>query len=169
MILFDKFYEDEYSYWSNLIGINNDRTKYIIELGCTKPDSVPIKVLLDEKEVDFMTRSNDGVKYAYEYAYNMANGKHFVAFELTNYDEMSKYEYKSKLFSDDVTDVLTVKIMNDLIDYIKIKLHWWYGGYVFATEKHYSRRDMKEFVLDYITDISNIVDDIFKDKEEAKC
>lgn len=168
MILFDKFCEDkEYSYWSNLIGTNNDRTKFIIELGCTKPDSVPIKVLLDEKEVDIMTSSNNGVKYAYEYAYNMANGKHFVIFGLSNIDKMSKYDYKSKLFSDDVTDVLTIKTEHDLIDYLKIKLHWWYGEYILITEKYYSNRNAKEFVFDYITDISNIIDDIFKYKEES--
>lgn len=169
MILFDKVNNDkDYSYWSNLIGTNNDRTKFIIELGCTKPDSVPIKVLLDENEVDFMTRW-DGVKYAYEYAYNKANGKHIVMFTLSKFDEMSKYDYKSKLFSDNVTAVLTIKTTYDLIEYIKIKLQWWHRDYALITEKYYSNRNAKEFVLEYTNNISDIVDDIFKDEEESKC
>lgn len=168
MVLFDKFCKNkDYSYWSNLIGTNNDRTKFIIELGCTKPDSVPIKVLLDEKEVDFMTCSNDGVKYAYEYAYNLANGKCFIRFELAECDEMSKYEYKSKLFSDKVCDVLTIKPIHDFVDYLKIKYNWWPGDYVLVTEKNYVNRNAKEFVLDYTNNISDIVDELFKDKEES--
>ena len=168
MILFDKVNNGkDYSYWSNLIGTNNDRTKFIIELGCTKPDSVPIKVLLDEREVDFMTRWGNGVKYAYEYAYNKANGKHIVTFALYKFNKMSKYDYKSKLFSDDVTDVLTIKTTCDLIEYIKTKLQWWYGEYALITEKDYSNRNAKEFVLDYTNNISDIVDELFKDKEES--